>query len=122
MDATTSPSADPTGSPSGTGIGAGAGNLLRFDAVERAVHWTNAALFATLLRRTPPSMHGRVNNALIQVSTGLAAVAPLVAGVLVARVSSHWAMGAFAIALGICGVLALTLARPPSGAPEQRSP
>ncbi|HEV8065125.1 MAG TPA: MFS transporter, partial [Acidimicrobiales bacterium] len=61
---------------------------------------TNAALFATLIRQTPADMRGRVNNALLQVATGLAALAPLAAGALVS-VSSHWAMGAFAVALGV---------------------
>jgi predicted MFS family arabinose efflux permease len=69
---------------------------------------TNAALFATLIRQTPADMRGRVNNALLQVATGLAALAPLAAGALVS-VSSHWAMGAFAVALGVSAVLALTL-------------
>jgi MFS family permease len=70
---------------------------------------SNAALFAALLRRTPEAMRGRVNNALLQMATGLAALAPLVAGIFVQRVSSHWAMGVFAIALGISTVMALTL-------------
>lgn len=70
---------------------------------------TNAALFAAMLRQTPEAMRGRVNNALIQVATGLAALAPLVAGLLVEDVSSHWAIGAFAVALAVSAVMALTL-------------
>lgn len=70
---------------------------------------TNAALFAAMLRETPDALRGRVNNALIQAATGLAALSPLVAGLLVADVSSQWAMGVFAIALSISTVLALTL-------------
>jgi MFS family permease len=70
---------------------------------------TNAALFAALFRRTPEGMRGRVNNALLQMATGLAALAPLVAGIIVEKVSSNWAMGAFAIALGISAVMTLNL-------------
>ncbi len=69
----------------------------------------NAGLFAALLRETPESMRGRVNNALIQASSGLAALSPLVAGLLIAHASANWAMGAFAAALGISTVLALGL-------------
>jgi predicted MFS family arabinose efflux permease len=70
---------------------------------------TNAALFGALLRKTPADMRGRVNNALLQVATGLAALSPLVAGLLVAHTSSHWAMGAFAPALSVSAVLAIFL-------------
>jgi hypothetical protein len=41
---------------------------------------TDAALFAAMLHKTPADMRGRVNNALLQVATGLAALSPLVAG------------------------------------------
>jgi MFS family permease len=54
-------------------------------------------------------MRGRVNNALIQVATGLAALSPLVAGLLVQHLSSSWAMGAFAAALAVSAVVALSL-------------
>jgi MFS family permease len=70
---------------------------------------TNAALFAAMLRKTPAEMRGRVNNALLQMATGLAALAPLVAGLLVAHTSPHWAMGAFALALSISAVFAVML-------------
>jgi MFS family permease len=70
---------------------------------------SNAALFAAMLRRTPEVMRGRVNNALLQVATGLAALAPLVAGLLVQNISSHWAMGAFAVALAVSTIVALSL-------------
>ncbi|MHB8246684.1 MAG: MFS transporter [Acidimicrobiales bacterium] len=69
----------------------------------------NAALIAAMLRRTPEEMRGRVNNALIQVATALAALSPLVAGILVAEASAHWAMGAFAAALGVSAVMVLSL-------------
>jgi len=70
---------------------------------------TNAALFATLLRRTPEELRGRVNNALLQLAVGLAALAPLVAGLLVAHLPSSWAMGIFALGLAMATVLALSL-------------
>jgi MFS family permease len=69
----------------------------------------NAALFAAMLRRSPESMRGRVNNAVIQVASGLATLAPLLSGLLVARASTNWAMGTFAIVLGVSTVMALTL-------------
>lgn len=69
----------------------------------------NAALFAAMLRRTPEQMRGRVNNAFLQVATGLAALAPITAGLLVAHASAKWAMGAFAATLAISTVLALKL-------------
>jgi MFS family permease len=70
---------------------------------------TNAALFAAMLRKTPAEMRGRVNNALLQMATGLAAFSPLVAGLFVAHTSSHWAMGVFALTLSVSAVLAMTL-------------
>jgi hypothetical protein len=36
-------------------------------------------------------------------------LSPLVAGLLVQHVSSNWALGAFAVALGVSAILALTL-------------
>lgn len=67
----------------------------------------NAALFAAMLRATPEEMRGRVTNALVQAATGLAALAPVIAGVLVADVSSGWALGCFAVALAVSTVVAL---------------
>jgi MFS family permease len=69
----------------------------------------NAMLFAALLRETAESMRGRVTNALLQAATGLAALSPLVAGLLIEQASSSWAMGAFAGTLGISTILALSL-------------
>ena len=60
---------------------------------------TNAALFALMLRRTPPALHGRVNNGLIQVAVALAALAPLASGLVIEQASAQWAMGLFAAAL-----------------------
>lgn len=70
---------------------------------------TNAALFAMMLRRAPESMRGRVNNAVLQAALALATLSPLAAGLLVAHVSSHLAIGAFAAVLGVSAVLALSL-------------
>ena len=88
---------------------------------------TNAALFAAMLRETPPELQGRVNNALIQLATGLAAFAPFLAGLLVAHLSPHGAMACFAIGLGVCSVLAvrlkgLRLAEQSTGATSQGRP
>lgn len=69
----------------------------------------NAALFAAMLRRAPDAMRGRVTNAVIQAATGLATLAPLLSGLLVAHLSSNWAMGAFAGVLGVSAVMALSL-------------
>lgn len=60
---------------------------------------TNAGLFALMLRRTPPALHGRVNNGLIQVAVALAALAPLASGLVIEQASAQWAMGFFATAL-----------------------
>ncbi len=69
----------------------------------------NASLFAAMLRQTPEELRGRVNNALIQLATGLATLSPLVVGVLVANVSAAWTMGFFAVGLAIAAVLARSL-------------
>jgi predicted MFS family arabinose efflux permease len=68
---------------------------------------TNAALFGTVLRRTPASMHGRVNGGLFQVATALAAVAPFVGGLVVSESSAGWAMVLFAGALALSVLVAL---------------
>jgi MFS family permease len=60
---------------------------------------TNAAFFALMLRRTPPALHGRVNNGLIQVAVALAALAPLASGLVIEQASASWAMALFAAAL-----------------------
>jgi MFS family permease len=69
----------------------------------------NAALFAVMLRRAPPEMRGRVTNTLGMMSMSLAALAPLIAGLLVQHVSGTWAIGAFAAMMVIAVVLELTL-------------
>jgi predicted MFS family arabinose efflux permease len=68
---------------------------------------TNAALFALMLRGTPPAMHGRVTNSIMQVATALAALAPLASGLVVERASASWAMVLFAAALAVVVPLAL---------------
>ncbi len=62
---------------------------------------SNAALFAIMFRRSPPGMHGRVNNGLLQVAGALAAVAPLVSGVVIDRASAGWAFTLFAASIAI---------------------
>jgi hypothetical protein len=52
-----------------------------------------------MLRRTPPALHGRVNNGLIQVAVALAALAPLASGLVIEQASASWAMALFAAAL-----------------------
>jgi MFS family permease len=69
----------------------------------------NAALFGVILRTTPDEMRGRVSNTLVMVAMALAALAPLVAGLLVQHVSGAWAVGAFAATMAIAGVLRLVL-------------
>jgi MFS family permease len=69
----------------------------------------NAALFAAMIRAAPAEMRGRVTSTVITAATGLAAVAPLVAGLLVEHFSGRVAMLAFAAALGVAAVLCITL-------------
>ena len=69
----------------------------------------NAALFAAMLRAAPAEMRGRVTSTVVTAATGLAAVAPLVAGLLVEHFSGRIAMLAFAAALGVAAVLCVAL-------------
>jgi MFS family permease len=69
----------------------------------------NAALFAAMLRTAPENMRGRVNNTVIMAATGLAALSPLVAGLLVQHVSGQWALGAFAAAVGVAAIMCIGL-------------
>lgn len=73
---------------------------------------TNAALFAVVLRRTPPATHGRVNNGLLQVATALAALAPFASGLVVERASAAWAMLLFAVAIAVVVPVALVVPWP----------
>ncbi len=70
---------------------------------------TNAALFSMMLRRTPPALHGRANNGIIQVATALAALAPLASGFVIGEASARWAMALFAAALATVVPIALLL-------------
>ena len=69
----------------------------------------NAALFAVMLRSTPQEMRGRVTNTVSMVAMALAALAPLVAGLLVEHESGSWAVGAFALTMAAATGLCLTL-------------
>ena len=69
----------------------------------------NAALFAVMLRSAPEEMRGRVTNTVSMVAMALAALAPLVAGLLVQHVSGSWAVGAFALTMAVATVLCLML-------------
>jgi len=75
---------------------------------------TNAALFAMVLRRTPPGLHGRANNGLLQIATALAALAPLASGLVVEQASARWAMVLFAVALAAVVPIALLLPATPA--------
>ncbi len=69
----------------------------------------NAALFAAMLRATPDHLRGRVNNTVTQAAMGLAALAPLTAGLLVEHFSGRWALAAFAAAIGAAAILCTVL-------------
>jgi MFS family permease len=69
----------------------------------------NAALFAVMLRSAPEEMRGRVTNTVSMVAMALAALAPLVAGLLVQHTSGGWAIGAFAATMAVATVLCLML-------------
>ena len=69
----------------------------------------NAALFAAMLRAAPEDMRGRVNSTVVQAAMGLAALAPLIAGLLVEHVSGQWSMAAFAAAMAVAAIMCLTL-------------
>jgi MFS family permease len=69
----------------------------------------NSALFASALRQAPGEMRGRVTSTVTMTAMSLAALAPLLAGLLIEHVSASWAMGAFAAADAIAAVLALAM-------------
>jgi MFS family permease len=62
-----------------------------------------------MLRAAPEEMRGRVTNTVGMLAMALAALAPLLAGLLVQHVSGAWAVGAFAAAQGVAAVLCLTM-------------
>jgi MFS family permease len=67
------------------------------------------ALFAAMLRAAPEDMRGRVTNTVILGATGLAALAPLTAGLLVQHFSGTVAMLAFAAVMAVAAVMSMTL-------------
>jgi MFS family permease len=69
----------------------------------------NSGLFAATLRQTPEEMRGRVISTMSVLAMGLAALAPLLAGLLVEHASASWAVGAFAAANAIAAVLTLVM-------------
>ena len=69
----------------------------------------NAALFAAMLRAAPEDMRGRVNSTVIQAAMALAALAPLVSGLLVEHFSGQWSLVAFAAAMGISAIMSVAL-------------
>ena len=69
----------------------------------------NAALFAAMLRIAPEEMRGRVTSTVIMAATGLAALSPLTAGLLLQDVSDRWAVGAFAATIGVAAVMCVAL-------------
>jgi len=69
----------------------------------------NAALFAVLLRGAPEEMRGRVTSTVLMAATGLATLAPLIAGLLVQHVSGAWAVGVFAATMAVAAALCLIL-------------
>lgn len=69
----------------------------------------NAGLYAIMLRQVPEEMRGRVTSTVTMTAMALATLAPLLAGLLVERVSASWAIGAFAAAQAIATVLTLLM-------------
>lgn len=69
----------------------------------------NAALFAAMLRSAPENMRGRVNNTVLMAATGLAALSPLTAGLIVEHLSGRWALGAFAAAIAVAAIICIVL-------------
>jgi MFS family permease len=69
----------------------------------------NAALVAVVLRSAPEEMRGRVTNTVVMAATALAALAPLIAGLLVQHLSGAWAVGAFAATMTTAAVLCVAL-------------
>ncbi|MBO0835734.1 MAG: MFS transporter, partial [Actinobacteria bacterium] len=69
----------------------------------------NAALFAAMLRAAPEGMRGRVNNTVLLAATALAALSPLVAGLLLEHLSGRWTLLAFAAVMAVAAALAIVL-------------
>ncbi|MFI7503965.1 MFS transporter [Streptomyces sp. NPDC049687] len=69
----------------------------------------NSALVAVVLRSAPEEMRGRVISTVVMAATALAALAPLIAGLIIQHVSGAWAVGAFAATTAVAAVLCLIL-------------
>lgn len=69
----------------------------------------NAKLIAAMMRATPEQLRGRVNNSVLLTTGALAVFSPLVAGLVVAHLSPHVAIGGFGLVLVVSAVLALAL-------------
>ncbi|WP_405864134.1 MFS transporter [Streptomyces sp. NBC_00005] len=69
----------------------------------------NAALVAVVLRRAPEEMRGRVISTVMMAATALAALAPLIAGLIIQHASGAWAVGVFAATTAVAAVLSLIL-------------
>jgi hypothetical protein len=69
----------------------------------------NAGMQAAMLQATPDHMRGRVNNTVFIAAMGLAALAPLTAGLLVQHLSGRWAIAGFAAAMGAAAILSIAL-------------
>jgi MFS family permease len=54
-------------------------------------------------------MRGRVNNTVLMAATGLAALSPLTAGLIVEHLSGRWALGAFAAAIALAAIICIAL-------------
>ncbi|MEU3342996.1 hypothetical protein [Streptomyces sp. NPDC006668] len=67
-------------------------------------------------------MRGRVISTVMMAASALAALAPLIAGLIIQHASGAWAVGAFAATTAVAAVLCLTLpgfrqAESPAAAP-----
>ena len=66
----------------------------------------NAGLFGYQIAITPDAMQGRVDSAINLLAMCLAPLAPLLGGLLVARLDGHWAFAVFAGILAVAAVIA----------------
>jgi MFS family permease len=69
----------------------------------------NSGLLASAQRQAPEQMRGRVSSTVTMTAMSLAALAPLLAGLLIEHVSASWAIGAFAAADAVAAVLTLAM-------------
>ena len=51
----------------------------------------------------------RSGRPVIMMATGLAALSPLAAGLIVQHVSGQWALGAFAVTIGVAAIMCIVL-------------